>query len=76
MNKLVALRKQLENLKIIKAEKEQAKKEKKEEEEKPKKEKLALKKEIEDKIIALGAEPITKKNEIESDEELEALKIN
>ena len=72
---IIALRKQLENLKIIKAEKEQAKKEKKEEEEKPKKEKLnALKKEIEDKIIALGAEPITKKNEIESDEELEALK--
>ena len=72
---VIALRKQLENLKIIKAEKDQAKKEKKEQEEKPKKEKLnALKKEIEDKIIALGEEPITKKNEIESDEELEALK--
>ena len=60
---IVALRKQLENLKIIKAEKDQ-----------PKKEKLkALKKEIEDEIISLGAEPVTKKNEIESDEELEAL---
>ena len=60
---IVALRKQLENLKIIKAEKDQ-----------PKKEKLkALKKQIEDEIISLGAEPVTKKNEIESDEELEAL---
>ena len=47
---IVALRKQLENLKIIKAEKDQ-----------PKKEKLkALKKEIEDEIISLGAEPVTK----------------
>ena len=71
---VVALRKQLENLKIIKAEKDQAKKLKKEKEEKPKKEKLkALKKEIEDEIIALGEEPITKKNEIEADEELKAL---
>ena len=60
---IVALRKQLENLKIIKAEKDQ-----------PKKEKLkALKKQIEDEIISLGAEPVTKKKEIESDEELEAL---
>ena len=71
---VVALRKQLENLKIIKAEKDQAKKLKKEKEEKPKKEKLkALKKEIEDEIIALGEEPITKKNEFEADEELKAL---
>ena len=60
---IIALKKQLENLKIIKAEKDQ-----------PKKEKLkALKKQIEDEIISLGAEPVTKKNEIESDEELEAL---
>ena len=71
---VVALRKQLENLKIIKAEKDQAKKLKKEKEEKPKKEKLkALKKEIEDEIIALGEEPITKKNEFADDEELVAL---
>ena len=71
---VVALRKQLENLKIINAEKDQAKKLKKEKEEKPKKEKLkALKKEIEDEIIALGEEPITKKNEFEADEELKAL---
>ena len=71
---VVALRKQLENLKIIKAEKDQAKKLKKEKEEEPKKEKLkALKKEIEDEIIALGEEPNTKKNEFEADEELKAL---
>ena len=71
---IIALKKQLENLKIIKAEKDQAKKLKKEKEEKPKKEKLkALKKEIEDEIIALGEEPITKKNEFADDEELVAL---
>tara|TARA_Y100000590_G_scaffold250588_1_gene281468 strand:- start:38 stop:1708 length:1671 start_codon:yes stop_codon:yes gene_type:complete len=71
---VIALRKQLENLKIIKAEKDQAIKEKKEKEEKPKKEKLqALKKEIENEIISLGAEPVTKKNEFEPDEELKAL---
>ena len=71
---VVALKKQLENLKIIKAEKDQAKKLKKEKEEKPKKEKLkALKKEIEDEIIALGGEPVTKKGEFEGDEELKAL---
>ena len=93
---IIALRKQLENLKIIQAEKEEAikqkkakkeeaikkEKAKKEEElkkEKAKKEKVrndqlkSLKKEVEDKIIALGAEPITKKKELPVDEELKAL---
>ena len=82
---IIALKKQLENLKIIKAEKEEAKKQKKAKkeeaikQEKAKKEKIkddqlkSLKKEVEDKIIALGAEPITKKKELPVDEELKAL---
>ncbi len=64
---IVALRKQLENLKIIKAETDAAKNQKETAKLK------ALKKEIEDKIIALGEEPITKKNEIKADQELKAL---
>ncbi len=64
---IVALRKQLENLKIIKAETDAAKNQKDTAKLK------ALKKEIEDKIIALGEEPITKKNEIKADQELKAL---
>ncbi len=64
---IVALRKQLENLKIIKAETDAAKNKKETAKLK------ALKKEIEDKIIALGEEPITKKNEIKADQELKAL---
>ena len=81
----IALKKQLENLKIIKAEKEEAiklKNAKKEEAIKlknAKKEKVkddqlkSLKKEVEDKIIALGAEPITKKNTLPVDEVLKGL---
>ena len=64
---IIALRKQLENLKIIKAETDAAKNQKDAAKLK------ALKKEIEDKIIALGEEPITKKNEIKADQELKAL---
>ena len=64
---IIALRKQLENLKIIKAETDAAKNQKDAAKLK------ALKKEIEDKIIALGEEPITKKNEIKADQELIAL---
>ena len=64
---IIALRKQLENLKIIKAETDAAKNQK------DKAKLKALKKEIEDKIIALGEEPITKKNEIKADQELKAL---
>jgi len=84
-DQIIALKKQLENLKIIKAEKEEAiklKNAKKEEAIKlknAKKEKVkddqlkSLKKEVEDKIIALGAEPITKKNTLPVDEVLKAL---
>ena len=59
--------------------KEKAKKEEAIKQEKAKKEKIkddqlkSLKKEVEDKIIALGAEPITKKKELPVDEELIAL---
>jgi len=71
----ISLKKQLENLKIIKAEKEEAIKQKNAKKEKVKDDQLkSLKKEVEDKIIALGAEPITKKNELPVDEELNALK--
>ncbi|MDA9222255.1 hypothetical protein N9O89_00295 [Candidatus Pelagibacter sp.] len=84
-DQIIALKKQLENLKIIKAEKEEAiklKNAKKEEAIKlknAKKEKVkddqlkSLKKEVEDKIIALGAEPITKKNTLPVDEVLKGL---
>ena len=84
-DQIIALKKQLENLKIIKAEKEEAiklKNAKKEEAIKlknAKKEKVkddqlkSLKKEVEDKIIALGAEPITKKNTLPVDGVLKAL---
>ena len=74
-DQIIALKKQLENLKIIKAEKEEAIKQKNAKKEKVKDDQLkSLKKEVEDKIIALGAEPITKKNELPVDEELNALK--
>jgi len=61
-DQIIALKKQLENLKIIKAEKEEAINQKNAKKEKVKDDQLkSLKKEVEDKIIALGAEPITKK---------------
>lgn len=70
----IALKKQLENLKIIKAEKEEAIKQKNVKKEKVNDDQLkSLKKEVEDKIIALGAEPITKKNTLPVDGELKAL---
>ncbi|MDC0419422.1 hypothetical protein OAM11_02260 [Candidatus Pelagibacter sp.] len=73
-DQIIALKKQLENLKIIKAEKEEAINQKKAKKEKVKDDQLkSLKKEVEDKIIALGAEPITKKNTLPVDEELKAL---
>ena len=73
-DQIIALKKQLENLKIIKAEKEEAIKQKNAKKEKVKDDQLkSLKKEVEDKIIALGAEPITKKNTLPVDEELKAL---
>ena len=70
----IALKKQLENLKIIKAEKEEAIKQKNVKKEKVNDDQLkSLKKEVEDKIIALGAEPITKKNTLPVDEVLKGL---
>ena len=73
-DQIIALKKQLENLKIIKAEKEEAINQKNAKKEKVKDDQLkSLKKEVEDKIIALGAEPITKKNTLPVDEELKAL---
>ena len=74
-DQIISLRKQLENLKIINAEKDEAIRQKKAKNEKAKNDQLkSLKKEVEDKIIALGAEPITKKNQLPVDEELNALK--
>ena len=67
---IVALRKQLENLKIIKAETDAAKNQKETAKLK------ALKKEIEDKIIALGEEPITKKMKLKLTKSLKPYKIN
>ena len=73
-DQIIALKKQLENLKIIKAEKEEAIKQKNAKKEKVKDDQLkSLKKEVEDKIIALGAEPITKKNTLPVDGVLKAL---
>ena len=73
-DQIIALKKQLENLKIINAEKEEVIKQKNAKKEKVKNDQLrSLKKEVEDKIIALGAEPITKKNTLPVDEELKAL---
>ena len=73
-DQIIALKKQLENLKIIKAEKEEAIKQKNAKKEKVKDDQLkSLKKEVEDKIIALGAEPITKKNTLPVDEVLKGL---
>ena len=73
-DQIIALKKQLENLKIIKAEKEEAIKLKNAKKEKVKDDQLkSLKKEVEDKIIALGAEPITKKNTLPVDGVLKAL---
>ena len=73
-DQIIALKKQLENLKIIKAEKEEAIKQKDAKKEKVKDDQLkSLKKEVEDKIIALGAEPITKKNTLPVDEVLKGL---
>jgi len=73
-DQIIALKKQLENLKIIKAEKEEAIKLKNAKKEKVKDDQLkSLKKEVEDKIIALGAEPITKKNTLPVDEVLKGL---
>ena len=73
-DQIIALKKQLENLKIINAEKEEVIKQKNAKKEKVKDDQLkSLKKEVEEKIIALGAEPITKKNTLPVDEELKAL---
>ena len=67
-----ALEKQLSEIKALKAkeEKETAEKQKKDAKENKRQ---ALKKEIEDQIIALGVEPVTKKSEFADDEEIQAL---
>ena len=73
-DQIISLKKQLEKLKIIKAEKDQVIKQKKAKKEKIKSDKIrSLKKKVEDKIISLGAVPVTKKNELPVDEELKAL---
>ena len=78
-----ALEKQLDEIKKLKAKEEKEIKKQKEQEEKETAEKQkkdakenkrqALKKEIEDQIIALGVEPVTKKSEFADDEEIQAL---
>ncbi len=69
---ILALKKQLDEIKKLKAKDEKEAVEKKKKDEKEDK-RLALKKQIEDQIIALGEEPVTKKSEFADDQEIQAL---